>query len=597
MTAEWEPGKEYAPGSLVKPRARPLTPAAITDPGLESGGGAWTLDPAITVSALNPHTGVNSLRCATLGGPYYAYAPAVACGAYDRVTAWCMVTTGSASTSNTAGIVVRWLDSGMAVIRTDAFAPISNANYRESRFTSIGPKNAANVQVGVVFNRGVAGASYADDFVWQIVRSGFRDLIMRATQAAPQTSLNVEPTWPTTAGATVADGLITWTAVATSRIAWKAIPAMVASGALEPLWPAYDGGTVVDGQIIWRAVTRQVTDTKCPNSPYVLGAEGKIYALDGNIARFSATNDPLDWSAERDAGFLPLGLGDYGSNAFVAMGPYRGNLVAFNSESFQMRQIDPDPDNMAKIDELPVGSTYHFALSPVGNDLFFLSSEGVRTIGIAGGSTNLQAGDVGMPIDLLVRAAMAQAAADGMRPLGTYYPSAGQYWLAFPKVDETTEVFVYTITRVGQVGAWTRYLLPFQVSAFALKGDKLIVRAGDDIIEFDDALINDFDGDVDEAPVTATLQWAWLDMGAPGVTKMLHGVDIVGTGAATIEIGWDQTNPSAFTAPYTLPADTLPGTMVPIAVSAPSMSVRLTYSGNWQFNAMVVYVDDFGGPP
>jgi hypothetical protein len=37
-----------------------------------------------------------------------------------------------------------------------------------------------------------------------------------------------------------------------------------------------------------------------------------------------------------------------------------------------------------------------------------------------------------MPIDPLVQQAMAAALAAGIEPLATYYPSDGQYWLAFP---------------------------------------------------------------------------------------------------------------------------------------------------------------------
>lgn len=602
MTDEWQPGTEYANGRLVKPRAIPLTPQAITDPGLESGGTGWTLDPAVTVSALDPNSGANSLRCNS-AGTNNATANAVDCDAYTRVTASCFGKNGPgfSAFSPSISLAVDWLDSGLSIIRTDILGFITRSdNYSEISGSSIGPKNAVKVRIRVVFVS--AGAPpqpmYADDFSWRIVRSGFRDLIFRATQATPKSSGAAEPVWPTTVGATVADGDITWTAVQTSRIAWKAVRVMQAGGALEPLWPAEDGATVRDGGVLWRAFTRQVTDPNCPRSGIVIGTAAKIFVGDEDIIRFSATNDPRDWSADQDAGFLPFGQGEYGSNGIAALGLYRGNLAAFNSEAFQMWQPDPDPDNMAKIDELPIGTTRHRALVQFSNDLALLTAQGIRTIGIAGGSTNLQAGDVGMPIDPLVQAAVAQLDADGEEALGTYYPNAGQAWFAFPKPGTgQTEVFVYTVTRVGSVGAWSRYVFPFVVSAFAQLGEKQYLRAGDDIIELDDALVNDYDGDEDEVPVTGVLQWNWLDFGRPGGTKMLEGFDIVGTGASALEVGWDQTNLSTFTTPYTMPADSLPGQMVPFALSAPSFSIRLTYQGAWEFNALNVYLSDFGGAP
>lgn len=596
MAAQWEPGKEYAPGVIVKPRAVPLTPILITDPGLELGGGSWTLDAGVTVSAASPHTGANSLACSTVGGPLYARAAAVDCGAFHKATVWCMAKTGSASALNTVSVVVEWLNAALAVLRTDVFAPVSGTDYTESRFSTVGPKDAVKVRIGAAFNRGTVGTSYADDFRWALEASGFRDLLFKATQAAPQTSGSAEPTWPTTVGATVADGLITWTAVVTSRVAWKAVPVMIAGSALEPTWPVVNGGTVVDGQIIWRAFTRQITDPNCPQTDIVAITASKVFVGDDDIVRYCATNAPLDWSATLDAGFLPFGLQQYGSNPVAAIGVYRGNLVPFNSEAFQMWQADADPANMGKIDELPIGSVYHRALSPVSNDLFFLSGQGVRTVGIAGGSTNLQAGDVGMPIDPLIVAAITEAEVFGIKPLSVYYPNTGQYWLAFPRTDGNTQVFVYTMNRVGQVGAWSRYVFPFFISAFAQFDNKMLVRADDAIIELDDTLLVDFEAD-DEVPITATLWWPWLDMGRAGVTKMMHGFDIVGTGAPEIEVGYDQTNLGTFTDPYELPADSLPGQMIAMPVSAPSFSIRLTYTGAWEFNALNIYLDDFGGAP
>jgi hypothetical protein len=73
------------------------------------------------------------------------------------------------------------------------------------------------------------------------------------------------------------------------------------------------------------------------------------------------------------------------------------------------------------------------------------------------------------------------------------------------------------------------------------------------------------------------IQWPWLDLGQPGVNKMMHGFDIVGTGISSIEVGYDQTNFGTFTTSYPIPADTYPGLMIPLPVNAPSLCVKLTY--------------------
>jgi hypothetical protein len=252
-------------------------------------------------------------------------------------------------------------------------------------------------------------------------------LVFRSTQATGGVSAATEPTWPTTEGASVVDGEVTWQAVTASTVTWKAVPLMVSEGS-EPSWPAAVGEFVEDGGVRWECIGRQVQDTRCPQGKVVAIAAGKVFAADGDIVRFCATNNPLDWSSPNDAGFLPTGLQQENANDTAVLNLYRGNLVAFNAGTFQMWQVDPDPAAMALIDQMAgIGSTYPRAAQPVGDELFFLSQLGVRTVGVSVGSANLATGDVGAPVDVLVREALAQPGADGV---ATYYPGGGQYWLA-----------------------------------------------------------------------------------------------------------------------------------------------------------------------
>jgi hypothetical protein len=160
-----------------------------------------------------------------------------------------------------------------------------------------------------------------------------------------------------------------------------------------------------------------------------------------------------------------------------------------------------------------------------------------------------------------------------------------------------SQVFVYSMSRIGSVGAWSRYVFPFAIDDWAIAGDVLYIRSGDYIYRIDDEAVGDETAPSEITLFDGVIQWPWLDFGQPGVTKMVYGVDMVGQGDVNLQIGYDQTNTGAFTDPYIIPADTVPGTVIPMPLSAPSMSVKLTYDGSvqWQFNAMTVYLNDNRG--
>lgn len=155
-------------------------------------------------------------------------------------------------------------------------------------------------------------------------------------------------------------------------------------------------------------------------------------------------------------------------------------------------------------------------------------------------------------------------------------------------------VFVYTMSQIGSVGAWSRYIFPFPIDDFTQLADDLYIRSGDDILKVDATVVTDYAGDAREQIFSGVIQWPWLDFGSPGVSKQLVGFDIAGQGATAIQVGYDQSAKGVFTAAFTVPADTVPGMMIPLPIMAPSMSFRLTYAGGekWQFNALNVTLND-----
>lgn len=162
----------------------------------------------------------------------------------------------------------------------------------------------------------------------------------------------------------------------------------------------------------------------------------------------------------------------------------------------------------------------------------------------------------------------------------------------------TTTTFVYSMTTLGGVGAWSWYEYPWQVQDRAMLGNDLYLRSGDAVFVVDPDRIEDQDEDGNDIEVVAEIQSHYLDFGAAGVTKQLIGVDLIGNGVARISVGYNQSQPTHFTPDATVPADTVPGSIIPIPVSSPSFAMRLRFSSaenpdGWEWLASNFYVNDF----
>lgn len=389
-----------------------------------------------------------------------------------------------------------------------------------------------------------------------------------------------EPAWPQTAGSTVTDGTVVWTARTATTITWTA-ESLYKTGATEPAWPTTVGATVADGTLTWTARTAAITDAKCPQSKLAFPIASKIFAPYRDVTRYSSTNNPRDWSAQDDAGFIPTGMHAPTNVEVTALGEFRGRLAIWTASHLQIWTVDPDPRDITIFDSIPgLGTRYPQAATAVSGDLFFVTPLGVRSLSIAAGSQNLQTGDIGTPIDPLIQAKLAGPTL----PIGMYYPGNGQYWLSFGN-----EMFVYSQSRLGKVGAWSRYVFPYAIDDWTHLNGELYLRSGDKLYRADEAATTDagigFEG---------VVWWPYLNRGNPRQDMRLESLDIEGYGSASVSIGYNQTNSAAYTTPYTVSADTVPGGTIPIPVTAPSMAVKLTYAPgqSWELLQLTLYLQD-----
>lgn len=434
----WQAGHLYPTGSVVQPvTAPPPTGATIVNPGFESGDTDWDKDAGWTIV----NAPADAFQGSWVGrfflngtGKITADTPiAVAPG--TSITCSLAVDQGASSSGNAgARVALVWYDAALVELSESLGTLIdsgSDGEFKTSTVTAAAPPSAAYVAPRAIAFANGTQPVFVDSFVWNYVSAGTGGLIFKAVQPATGASGATEPVWPQVVGVQVIDNDVIWEAMAGTRVVWEAHP-ILESGSVEPTWGLLPDSIVADGSIRWRAFPRVITDENCPHTKVVVICEGHVFAADDDIVRFSAALEPRDWTAEADAGFLNTGLSSIASAACTGLALYRKNLTAWTASGFQLYQMDPDPELMVGIDAMEgIGTIYQKTLVPIADDLFVLTRMGVRSLNISVSGQNMAAGDVGAPVDPLIRRAIEIAEANEVEPFATFYPALGQYMLAF----------------------------------------------------------------------------------------------------------------------------------------------------------------------
>ena len=380
------------------------------------------------------------------------------------------------------------------------------------------------------------------------------------------TTAGTQPSWPTTVGATVVNGTVTFTCRAKAVYTCRAKAEYVCVAR-----PSY----------MCRSATA-IYDENCPNTAAVVKKSSKMYATDGDVVRFCRTSNPRDWTEPSDAGFLGVGIQQSGSANPTALGEYSGNLVVFFNDSAQVWTVDPDPSKMSFIQGMDVGCPYPNGAANMAGDVFFASYDGIRSITTQSTTGNLIDVDVGSPIDSLVKPEFTSSASIK----AFYFRGGGQYWA----MKEST-AYVYSFSRTSKISAWSRYTFPFAISDVTELDGDLYFRAGNSVYKLDESTYTDAGDDF-----SVTIEFPYLDFKTPGVMKLVQGMDTVMLGSAEMQIKFDARQPDFITPPIQMSGDTRPGEMTAVEVCSVGIApvITSTNSDNFELHAITMYYQDLG---
>ena len=403
------------------------------------------------------------------------------------------------------------------------------------------------------------------------------------------------------------------------------------------------------------ATPTKIADSNCPNTKGLVKLSQKIWAINGDKVRFSATGNPRDWTTGSDAGYLSVGLRQKGSDTSLALGQYKeGNLVVFFRDGAQLWNVDPDPALHTFAQSL-LGSQsqHHRAIALLFQDLYFLSDFGFRSIAESVLTESQAELDVGSPIDSVIQGITVSSTE---RPTAIFNPALGQYMCAI----EST-IYVFTFSKTAKITAWSEYLMPWAVDDISVLDSVVYLRNGDNVYKLDDSVYRDnvetgkaitamanngsggttitsaahgrvlndwvdiigttsYNGSFQISAITTNtfdiatvyvandatgtytagtefefqMDMAFVDAKKPGVLKMWRGVDTVTTGGGRLSFRFDPRDLDFVTDEITLTGDTRPGEMTPVEIGSANISPLFKNKANeaFQLDALSLYFEN-----
>ena len=348
-----------------------------------------------------------------------------------------------------------------------------------------------------------------------------------------------------------------------------------------------------------------ISDVNCPNTKSVAVSASKVFAIGTNATgqayvKYSATEDPTDWSSPDDASGtlgLPVGLESGDDDDIIAVGTYRGDLLAFMTNNIQLWKTDPDPTQISLetvIDNAYI--TFTDSQAPIGQDTVFLNDGGFFAAGQLLYTDRMDTGDIGSQITSVVGPKISADAATN-EPVAVHWAALNQYMCAIKD-----EIFVLSASPSAQLQAWSQYTLPtgfvvedmisFREFCFC----KITTPGGSFIYSFNPEKTIDDTYSAATSAIDVHIQSAYQSLGAQGRWKKIYGMDALFTGTANVQHRWDARTPSEKTTAVSLSSDTRPGPMIPVELMTTEISFDITKSDNAAFtlNGLTYYFQPLG---
>ena len=343
----------------------------------------------------------------------------------------------------------------------------------------------------------------------------------------------------------------------------------------------------------------RVTDVNCPNTKAVVKQESRMWAVNGDVVRYTVLEDPTDWSTlgspgvATDSGFIGTGLKSQGSADALALGQYDGRLAVFMVDGMQLWDIGTDVLTDLSFYKYVggVGCQYEKTPTIFAGDVIFLNRTGFRSITTQTYTANLADVDVGSPIDTLVRAEIGEAT----DPRATYFMGRNQFWCAYvlPSNPSITRVWVYSYSRSVKVTAWSKYEFDFPFDDMVLHDGYLYVRSGDDVYRVDETGTVFTDGG---NTFDMEIVFPYLDLKTPGVDKAIHSMDLTIKGTVDVAFKYDPNDETKITDPITVTGDTRPLQSIPVEITSTAIAPVFTSSSGEevQIDAFSFHYDNLG---
>ena len=342
-----------------------------------------------------------------------------------------------------------------------------------------------------------------------------------------------------------------------------------------------------------------ITDANCPNGKSVCVHDSKIYGVEPDTSnpayvKYSATEDPTNWSKVKDASGtlgLPAGLEASGNEFVNAVTSYRGFLCVFMQNSIQLWKTNPNPALTSlntTVDNAFV--EYHRTIAPINEDVFYLNSTGIHSVGQKVYTDTMSTTDVGSPIFKLV----ADSLSSSYEPKSIFFPGDSQYILA-----NNTDMFVFTHSAKAGLMAWTRWVVPNEIRDLTAYRNFMFLR----VREGSDDYIFSFNPDsYQDATASSTsnidveIVSSFNSLDVPGAWKQIYGSDVMFTGTANLQHRWDSRSPSSYTTAFSLSDDTRPGVLIPVELMTTEVGFKVTQASNadFQLNGITYYYNNLG---